>query len=162
MTASPLQTIVHIREFITAGNATFTIRSTRTTQRFTFKLSKSEDGTAIFVNLLNGPDNEDSFRFIGTLFPSQSGIHIGLFRWVYRHSHKSNVSLNAASVAAFSYFMRVITLASRIPKELEVWHEGRCGRCGRKLTVPESVASGLGPECEGRVRQKPLQLEAGV
>jgi hypothetical protein len=31
--------------------------------------------------------------------------------------------------------------------KLEVWHEGRCGRCGRRLTVPESIESGLGPEC---------------
>jgi hypothetical protein len=30
---------------------------------------------------------------------------------------------------------------------LEVWHEGRCGRCGRALTVPESVERGIGPEC---------------
>ena len=27
------------------------------------------------------------------------------------------------------------------------WHEGRCGRCGRKLTVPESIEAGYGPEC---------------
>src|SRR5262249_13335004 len=26
-------------------------------------------------------------------------------------------------------------------------HEGRCGRCGRRLTVPESIESGYGPEC---------------
>jgi hypothetical protein len=30
---------------------------------------------------------------------------------------------------------------------LEFWHEGRCGRCGRRLTVPDSIASGYGPEC---------------
>lgn len=36
-----------------------------------------------------------------------------------------------------------------IPPSLEVWHEGRCGRCGRALTVPESIASGIGPVCEG-------------
>jgi len=28
-----------------------------------------------------------------------------------------------------------------------VFHEGACGRCGRTLTVPESIASGFGPEC---------------
>jgi len=27
----------------------------------------------------------------------------------------------------------------------------RCGRCGRVLTVPESVESGFGPECIGRL-----------
>jgi hypothetical protein len=34
--------------------------------------------------------------------------------------------------------------------DLEVWHEGRCGACGRRLTVPESIERGLGPECYGR------------
>jgi hypothetical protein len=29
----------------------------------------------------------------------------------------------------------------------KVHHEGRCGRCGRTLTVPESIESGIGPEC---------------
>jgi hypothetical protein len=28
-----------------------------------------------------------------------------------------------------------------------VWHEGSCARCGKKLTVPESIESGFGPEC---------------
>jgi hypothetical protein len=33
---------------------------------------------------------------------------------------------------------------------MELWHEGRCGKCGRALTVPESIESGLGPVCESR------------
>jgi hypothetical protein len=33
----------------------------------------------------------------------------------------------------------------------DVHHEGKCGRCGRKLTVPESVKSGFGPECAGKI-----------
>jgi hypothetical protein len=160
MTTSPLTSIAHIREFMTAGNATLTIRSKLTSTRFTFKLVKSpDDGRStqvIFVKLLNGSDNEESFRFMGTLFPNQASFY------VYRHSVKSSISPTAASVRALSYFMRAITLAKELPKDLEVWHEGRCGRCGRKLTVPESIKTGLGPECEGRVRQRPLQLEARV
>ena len=27
--------------------------------------------------------------------------------------------------------------------------KGKCGRCGRKLTVPSSIESGLGPHCKG-------------
>ena len=34
-----------------------------------------------------------------------------------------------------------------LPPALEVWHEGRCGRCGRKLTTPQSVETGFGPVC---------------
>ena len=29
----------------------------------------------------------------------------------------------------------------------ETHHEGKCCRCGRKLTVPSSIESGWGPEC---------------
>jgi hypothetical protein len=38
-----------------------------------------------------------------------------------------------------------------LPKGLKVHHEGRCCRCGRKLTVPESIETGLGPECASRL-----------
>jgi hypothetical protein len=34
-----------------------------------------------------------------------------------------------------------------MPPLTEIWHEGRCGRCGRKLTVPDSIAIGIGPDC---------------
>ena len=44
-----------------------------------------------------------------------------------------------------------LTTKAALPKTVEVWHEGICGRCGRKLTVPESVERGLGPECAGLV-----------
>jgi len=36
------------------------------------------------------------------------------------------------------------------PTNFEFWHEGRCAACARRLTVPESIARGLGPECAGR------------
>jgi hypothetical protein len=34
---------------------------------------------------------------------------------------------------------------------VEFWHEGKCGRCNRKLTVPSSIESGFGPECINHV-----------
>ena len=141
-------TIDRLRAFMTAGSATLTIVSLKTQTRFTYKLVKSDPEKAvkpgnevIFVRLLSGPDNEGDFTFMGTLFPSQSGW------WTYRHSAKSRIGFNAGSVAAFSYLMRVTTLAKEIPPELEVWHEGRCGRCNRKLTVPGSIEIGFGPDC---------------
>jgi predicted metal-dependent hydrolase len=33
-----------------------------------------------------------------------------------------------------------------------VHHEGKCGRCGRLLTVPSSIESGIGPECSKIMR----------
>ena len=34
-----------------------------------------------------------------------------------------------------------------LPAEIEVWHEGACCYCGRKLTVPASIELGIGPDC---------------
>jgi hypothetical protein len=38
-------------------------------------------------------------------------------------------------------------IKNNLPNFIEIWHEGRCGKCGRTLTVPDSIANGLGPEC---------------
>jgi len=34
-----------------------------------------------------------------------------------------------------------------LPAQVQFWHEGRCGRCNRRLTVPESITLGFGPDC---------------
>jgi hypothetical protein len=34
-----------------------------------------------------------------------------------------------------------------LPGSVDVLHSGRCGRCGRTLTTPDSIERGLGPEC---------------
>jgi hypothetical protein len=49
-------------------------------------------------------------------------------------------------VVLFETVMAHLRAKIKMPN-LEIWHEGRCGRCGRKLTVPESIHNGYGPEC---------------
>jgi len=47
----------------------------------------------------------------------------------------------------------VVTLTStsgNIPAALTIQHNDACGRCGRELTDPISVATGLGPICRSR------------
>lgn len=47
----------------------------------------------------------------------------------------------------FAWFWRTLTNGRDFPAGFEFWHEGRCARCSRRLTVPESISSGFGPEC---------------
>jgi hypothetical protein len=141
-----------IRRFIEAGNATITVVSKKSRTRFTFRFSRpsEEDARArnqhfavrpIWVSLLNGSDNESNYAFMGTIFPTRS-----MFEVV--RSAKSRVGTDAPSWTAMQWFVESLY---RRPQRLfdlaEVWHEGRCGRCGRKLTVPESVMTGFGPDC---------------
>ena len=45
-----------------------------------------------------------------------------------------------------------------VPDNLRVYHEGKCCRCGRTLTTPESIKKGIGPECEA-IRCEKLLIE---
>lgn len=126
--------------FILAGNATFTVRSEKTGTRFTFRVRQPKPTTPHFVSLLTGPDNENSYTYLGTIFNGTE----------FAHGRKSTITPDAAgAIAARWVFNRI--LQGLDLNNCEVWHEGRCGRCGRKLTVPESIESGFGPECITRI-----------
>ena len=127
-------------KFILAGKATVTLKSERTGKHYTYKVSKGKkEGAPHFVNLMTGPDNETSFTYMGVIFEEKN------LRW----TAKSCVSSNSAPFAAFRYAFERL-LAGVMPQGVEVYHNGRCGACGRKLTVPESIKSGLGPHCRSK------------
>ena len=51
-------------------------------------------------------------------------------------------------VKAFEWFWYKLTIPGRVlPEQFEFYHEGRCCVCARRLTVPESITDGVGPEC---------------
>lgn len=141
-----LTKMVDVKKFCLAGNATITLVSKKTGTRFTYKIRRQylEDDTPRdfwFVQLLTGSDNETDFTYLGQIKGHQ-GIQ-GFY-----HGAKSPIGQEAPSYQAFNWFWgRTRSVADSVLNELEVWHEGRCGRCNRKLTVPESIEQGFGPEC---------------
>lgn len=146
----PIENSEAALRFILAGNSRFTIRSKATGTRFSFRVraklaDDAEPGATPeiwFVNLLTGPDNEADYRYLGFIKPTDN---------VFRMSAKSCATPDAPSAKAFVFFWRHLIERCQIHDGIEVWHEGQCGRCGRALTVPESIASGLGPECAAKM-----------
>lgn len=122
--------------FLLAGGATLTLVSHKTGARFTYKVVQPKEGSPHFVSLLTGTDNEGDYQYLGAIFEGR----------VFRHTFKSRISPEAPSHRAFAWTFSHL-LAGRIPDQVEIWHQGKCGCCGRKLTVPESIASGIGPYC---------------
>lgn len=55
-----------------------------------------------------------------------------------------------ARLEGLPWVMARLQSGNGLPETVEVWHEGRCARCARRLTVPESIILGLGPECATR------------
>lgn len=108
----------------------------------------------LFVAVLSGPENTHDYRFLGTIFedsaPGRTTAGMAVAGPMVRrfvHGKKSKIGKDAPSAKAFAWAWPYLAAAT-IPPNAEVWHEGRCGRCGRALTVPESIASGIGPVCE--------------
>jgi hypothetical protein len=140
--------MIATKTFALAGNATFTITSKRTGTRFTYKIEAADDGRCHFVKLLTGPDNWSNYSYFGTIRNGQ--FNLG-------NPQSVKVSADAPSVKGFGFFWKHIDGQpfEHIPSKttitiadlFEVHHEGKCCRCGRKLTVPSSVESGVGPEC---------------
>lgn len=128
------------KSFMFAGKARVTLVSKRTGARYTYQVRNPNETAPHFVSLLTGPDNTASYSFLGTVFEKK----------VYRHGKRSQVSPEAPSAKAFAWAWSYL-VRDELPPECEVYHEGRCGRCGRVLTVPESVTSGFGPECAGKM-----------
>lgn len=130
-------TITDAKTFCLAGNATITLESLQTSAHYTFKIrEKAAEGrpTVWFVNLLRGPDNESDYMYMGL-------IRDGVFSL----TKNSKVSADCLSFKAFNYFWNRYN--DVIPPQLVIHHEGKCGRCGRTLTVPSSIDLGIGPDC---------------
>jgi hypothetical protein len=123
----------NIGSFVRAGKAVFTVVNEETGNRFTFRVKKHDTKNFYFVSVLTGSDNTSDYTYIGCIFGDD-----------FRRTKGSRVTEEAQSFKVFSWFMSNL---EDLPSQVKVYHENRCGRCGRALTVPESVVNGFGPEC---------------
>lgn len=126
-------------EFILGGNALFTLQSNLTGVRFTYKVLKSRHDENYFkVSAFTGNDNSNTchYKQIGYIERLKSPMIQPVSNWW--KEQKQFITMD---------YVYLNLNVKKIMPNLEIWHEGRCCRCGRVLTVPESIAMGIGPEC---------------
>ena len=141
-----------IETFMVGGNAYFTLENVKTGHYFTYRVrapkEEQADGKKVlrddiyFCHLLTGPDNSNSYTYIGYMKYLPSDNTLG-FTW----GNKSPILKTAPAVDVLTRYVNDFVRLGKLPKGIEFWHEGKCCRCGRKLTVPESIENGIGPEC---------------
>jgi hypothetical protein len=142
-----LQGNTAIVKFLLAGNAIFTLVNTKTGNRFTYRIRRPEEArgsVSHFVALLTGSDNESDYAYLGQIY-SGSLANYAI------PGAKSKIGRDAVSVRALDWLFSQLAHGRELPANVQVWHEAKCGRCARKLTVPSSIASGFGPECAGKI-----------
>lgn len=129
-----------VKTHILAGNSILTFKNNETGNYYTFKVKKCQGKNLWFVSYLGGPDNDNDFRYLGIIIKGG-----------FRLTGKSKCTKKSKVYIVFNWIFKTLKYGNGFPDNLDVWHEGICGRCGRRLTVPESIENGFGPVCMGKV-----------
>lgn len=112
---------------------------------YTYRLVRKEAvgsyPEAYFISLLTGPDNESDYTYLGMLDHASGAVRITKASKYARDSWPVCLLERALSRVWIGD-----TAAIRAAG-FDLRHEGRCGRCGRTLTTPESLERGIGPDC---------------
>jgi hypothetical protein len=127
-------------------NGHYTIKSSKTGDHRTFKIHTQCDKAEFapgqrIVSLLTGSENDADSSYTGFAFIDDQGIHVwakkrGEGLWEVYADMLWTLSLDGAN-------------SRWAQKGFTIMGEGRCLRCNRLLTTPDSIASGIGPVCAG-------------
>lgn len=141
------------KRFVLAGRAVFTLEvpadfivsqralGNECKPHYTFRVNFSENyGGKWFVNLLTGPDNTRSYSYVGELNPETGAVKL---------TPRSTYKITTLPVRLLQRVLANVWAESDALEHhgFSLHHVGKCGRCGRPLTVPASILSGIGPEC---------------
>jgi hypothetical protein len=123
-----------ILPFLTGTNALFTMVGKES--RYTYRVTQDpKNPNVLKLGVLSGPNNTQDYRRLGSILKDSKEIRsytpdapsVKAFRWVFERA-KRNMDI----------------------APVQVLHHGRCCLCGRTLTTPESIRSGIGPVCAER------------
>lgn len=130
-----------IKNFIFAGKSIFTIINEKSGRRFTFKIVKHEKEEFYFVYLLTGPNNMSDYSYMGMIWNR-----------IFKRTTKSKIAEESTSFKTFTWLLSNIDNLDKYP-QVKVYHEGRCGKCGLRLTTDTSIKSGFGPKCTKLIKK---------
>lgn len=132
-------------QIVLAGKARLTIKNPISGQHIKIRMLRKKDratgefGSCYFLHVALLGDGDLGYNYAGAYFSDSGRFKTG--RDVVNGSMLDTIS-------------RFVVASISHPEKLqkaEIEHAGKCCRCGRTLTHPESIRSGLGPECFGLV-----------
>ncbi len=128
--------------FLIGGKAIFTVFNPQGV-RYTYKVTKSKKVEGMyFIWLLTGPNNEHDYTYFGAYFPN---------RYEVLMTCKSKFKDDSLPVKVIRFAIRVLIGLQSLPIGYGIIHEGKCCRCAKPLTTPESIRLGIGPNCREKL-----------
>lgn len=127
---------LYIRSFLLGGNCRCMIGNQKTGNCFSYHI-KQGSKRLYFVNV-ETPAGRVYAGYIQDMSNKEG------HRYMYVKGTNGAMSESLMPIQALLY---VLNRADCLPAGVYVEHYGKCGVCGRKLTDPESMERGIGPNC---------------
>lgn len=131
---------IHSASFFSGGNALFTV--SHGDEHYTYKIRQADAWTSnplntnpYFVYILSNPTD---YTYLGRFDPALLDLQL---------TKASKMKLDSTPVRVIRWIFTLYRKSLPIPEGYAVQHEGRCCKCGRTLTTPESIDRGIGPVC---------------
>lgn len=129
------------------GHRTFEIKTVLADPKQNSTSFRNKFAGARIIGLLTGPDNTSNYTRFGWV--NEDGIAV--------FKDKRRASEDAPFTDWEFYAAMVWSMATEgersgyYERGYRMHLEKRCIRCNRRLTTPQSIEAGIGPECAGRV-----------
>jgi hypothetical protein len=122
-----------LRKFVLAGKALFTVLNQNTKHYNTFLIKKHKEQEVWYVYVLV----RHNYVCIGQLdeFKNLEVKEDGI------------LGITDERVEFFKWFISEFLTQQNKYENIKVYHHGNCGSCGKTLTKPDSIKSGIGPVC---------------
>lgn len=129
-------------KFMLGGKSEFVLHSTKTNEDFKYYVTRKDSSInnldyVYFVSIMDG----NSKTYAGHVWYDKDKNS-----FFFSQGNKGNVSEKNLHIRSLIFVLNKMMRGEHVGN-LEVFHVGRCGRCGKKLTTPESILTGLGPTC---------------
>lgn len=114
---------------------TFTIVSKKTGKHYTYRIARKEY-------------NKKWFTHIYVMYDYMDFKHLGVYSSYDNNIYKKKQIVTSESAKAISWLLtKIINKYDKLDENIELYHTGKCVRCGRDLTDPISIENGIGPVC---------------
>lgn len=138
-------TAAQFRNFIFAGRSVFTLENKASGNYITFKFLQIKKAGKVIpnqfgINCKVLGDKDAGYQFLGFLDIERKTFK----RWGSQSSNPNYVGYKTLSWL-LSNLGQLEKFADN--DKLAIYHEGTCCKCGRPLTVPHSIDTGIGPDC---------------
>lgn len=105
---------------------------------YTYEFSCPQDHGCTWVSVLIGTDNSSDYAYVGFIPNNTVDLVAG---------RKGNPEHPAFK--ALAWYLNKAYHAPEVAQKAQFWHEGKCAKCGARLTAQESIERGIGPKCWG-------------